>query len=217
MIIPEDFTTYTEVDPNNRITVVSSKITLSGVSNEEDGFVYKDMGSAFFDGDFSFFFEVESMNGTGGIVIASITNVVGEWQGIYSAGGAGVGVEATQGGPSGEGFFKLQLREMNSGILTVHNSTPLLTGFTYFVIFTRNESVGSFGEIKAFIYSDSSRQTLVDELTVALAERVDFRYVYGVQTHNFSHSGTFFGFIQNFFLELPLAESSAQQGVIFGT
>ena len=45
----EDFTTYTEVDPNSRITVSSTKVTWASVQRDEDAYVYKDKGVNYFD------------------------------------------------------------------------------------------------------------------------------------------------------------------------
>ena len=38
----EDFTTYTEADPNSKITVTSSKIDVDTMRSDDEGYVYKD-------------------------------------------------------------------------------------------------------------------------------------------------------------------------------
>ena len=41
----EDFTGYTEVDPNTRIAVIASKVTWTALAKNEDAYVYKDFGA----------------------------------------------------------------------------------------------------------------------------------------------------------------------------
>ena len=52
----EDFSTYTETDPNSKIAVTSSKIDVSAIDRGDNAYVYDDKGSNFFDGDFEFLF-----------------------------------------------------------------------------------------------------------------------------------------------------------------
>ena len=61
----ENFTTYTEVDPNNKLTVTSTKITAVDLDRDEDAYVYKDFGANNFsrlDVDFEWRIESTSVN-----------------------------------------------------------------------------------------------------------------------------------------------------------
>ena len=49
----EDFTTYTEIDPNSKITKTSSKVLWDDLSRNEEAYVYKEMGYRFFNKDFT--------------------------------------------------------------------------------------------------------------------------------------------------------------------
>jgi len=55
----EDFTTYTETDPNSRITKTSSKVTWTALTSGEKAWVAKFMGNDYFNGDFIHQFECE--------------------------------------------------------------------------------------------------------------------------------------------------------------
>jgi len=44
----QDYTTYTETDPNDRFAVANNVITVTGLTNDEDAYVYKDFGAGYF-------------------------------------------------------------------------------------------------------------------------------------------------------------------------
>src|SRR3990172_12759017 len=53
----EDFTTYTEVDPNNRFSVATNVITITELTRTEDAYIYKDQSAGHFSGDFEHLFK----------------------------------------------------------------------------------------------------------------------------------------------------------------
>jgi len=76
----EDFTTYTEEDPNSHITKNSSRVTFSNLTRPESAYVYKDFGSGYFSGDFEFKLDVRYTTcGFNGFVhVWGLFNAVGD-------------------------------------------------------------------------------------------------------------------------------------------
>lgn len=60
----EDFTTYSEVDPNNRLSYTTSRLTITGMQRDEDCYAYDDKGLNNFSGNFTFnaVFHLTSVN-----------------------------------------------------------------------------------------------------------------------------------------------------------
>ena len=44
----QDYATYTETDENDRYAVANNVITVTGLTNDEDAYVYKDFGAGYF-------------------------------------------------------------------------------------------------------------------------------------------------------------------------
>ena len=55
----EDFTTFSEQDPNSRITLSTTKCLWTLMPNNEDSWAYYDYGANHFDGDYEQLFEYE--------------------------------------------------------------------------------------------------------------------------------------------------------------
>jgi len=47
-VTPEDFTTFTEVDPNDRLTVEAHKVTATNLLRQDEAYLYKDYGADHF-------------------------------------------------------------------------------------------------------------------------------------------------------------------------
>jgi len=186
----EDFTTYTEVDPNSHITVTASKCETLNIARNEDAYVYKDRGAGHFS-DFEFLFTVRTK--TGGhassiVYVAVVGNSVDDWNGLT----AGIGVKI-QGDPNPPYTICLLGRnttETGYGCPdnTVRYCTLNRTGAT----------------VKLYIYSDAARTNLLTTLQITLnsADNVSYRYVYGMQSGNDGYSYAFTGvYIQDLDLQ----------------
>jgi hypothetical protein len=199
----EDFTTYTEVDPNSRISVTSSTITATALPRNEDSYVYDDKGVAHFDGDFEHLITTKTTNVLSVSVCGSwvLTNTVDDLFGLITANESFLILQHN----SGSSYL---LREFISG--TAYTDSATLTGGqTYYLTINRDESIGSFGQLTCLIYSDSGRTILVDTLTLSLHAKLDLRYVFGLMTFNDGNTST-----GNFvFSDLDLGE--AVGGIVF--
>ncbi len=181
----QDFhTDYIETDPNARITVAPNQtITFAGLTENEDAWVYRDMGAGYFSRNFRIHLEVEitaSTNDTeqGTLILA---NSVESYDDIDSGGGSYLGVVLYR---DGGGNYEIWLDEVDSGARTSDHYTGA-ANTRYYLVVERKEEIGAYGTIYCYIYSDVGHTDLLDTLSVTLnTSKKDFRYIYGLNAHN---------------------------------
>lgn len=190
----ENFTTYTEVDPNSRITVSASKIDFN-LSRKEDAYVYKDFGAGFF-GDFDILgeFEFTSGNATNETFLSTMWNAVDDFLALQNnAGENGVGMSARHQGAT----VDMRIENVSGTTRTI----DVFTGSFGVRYYTRFKRVGTVGTV--LIYSDAARTILLDTLSLTL-NSTPLRYFYGVQSYNDGvTTAQMLGFTQNIDLQLP--------------
>lgn len=191
-MVLQDFSTYTELDPNSRITITNSKVSRAGLSRGETAYVYKDFGVDYFNGSFEQRFNIQltSYNAGGLTVFWQMTSDVNNFKwlsdntksnlALYTFGNA------------------LRLYERD-GANEYNDSYTITTGTNYYVSIVRDESTGTYGTLYAYIYSNSARTTLLDTLSLTLhSSKKDFRYLYACNTYNDAEAGdTTTGFTEN--------------------
>ena len=185
----EDFTTYSETDPNSHIAKTATRVTVTDLNSQETAFVYKDKGAAFFSDDFThnITVEVTAFTADGRDYAWAITNdntrdMKGiddnndSYLSIFLYGAAGAAPE-------------IYLEECDSGAIYQDNFVAVVDT-VYYLTIARDESVGANGTLYCYIYSDAARTVLVDTLTIALhTSKKDFRYIFGANTRNSGISG----------------------------
>ncbi len=190
----ENFTTYTEVDPNSKITVIASKVSWSDLrSRNVDAYVYKDFGVNFFSGNFSINLTYRQISGSGQTAAGqcwTLANLVDDAQGIAVASGDYLSIVCSVGVAANN--KTIQLEELDGG--TKHVSAAdfdVTEGTDYYLTVSRDEAVGTYGTLTLKVYTDSARTTLVDTQTITLhSSKKDFRYLYGLQSRNTGDGGT---------------------------
>lgn len=194
----EDFTLYTEADPNSRIAVTGSRVTWTALTRDEDAYVYADKGAGYFAGNFSIelTYRANDSQHSGTIVCAlwSIANLVDDLVGIDAASGDYLALFPHVGLT---GAQKIILEECDGG--TLHNSSissALTEGTDYYLRIIRDETVVPYGTLYCYIYTDIDRTTLHGSaLSVALnTSKKDFRYLYACHSMDtneasITHSG----------------------------
>jgi hypothetical protein len=70
---------------------------------------------------------------------------------------------------NGTGYYDLYSWELNTD---------------YYLRIFRDQSIGIYGQLTCYIYSDSQRTALIDALTVPLHSSEDYRYLYAFNTYN---------------------------------
>jgi hypothetical protein len=190
---------YTEVDPNGRFAVAANKITVTGITTNEDAHVYRDMvakKSGYFDGDFTHLVTFQSSNYSSiahGWYPWTLANDVDDWKGLVDGGKDALTIQVWK--TNGADLI-LYLAELASGTPTVDTFTWTL-GTTYYTTLIRDESVGANGTLYLYIYSDAARTTLLDTLSVTLTQKIDFRYIYAANSYNQGEDRSNDGFIQD--------------------
>ncbi len=184
-----DFTTFTEVDPNNKLTVISAKITAVDLDRDEDAYVYRDYGANAFNG-FSINFEwrIESTSVNTGAAIVGMTQAT-----VDDSSGWGIndfGISLTRQDPN----FNITLFEGDNS----ESDTIVGVGADAIVYMTISRTEGGTSLYVA-AFSDSGRTSQIGAtISIAISSATKFRYVYGISSLNNASGGrNFDGFVQN--------------------
>lgn len=179
----EDLTSYTEVDPNSRITITSSRVTAASLTRNEDAYVYKSFGVGYFDLiQLNFSFLIGGLTDIDGWIGAGFSNNVNDISGwseyllIYLwASGSGVAVAQ---------IFTEEADDTSSNLSlnTVYYATLARSG----------------DAVSLYIYSNAARTSLVDTLTCSISSSRVFRYFYPMSSDNGGSTKIFSGYFENF-------------------
>lgn len=180
----EDFSTYTETDPNSRIVVGTRRVAWTDLIRNEDAYVYKDKGVDFFDGGFIHYLTIRATgySGSAGTVNMGaywgLANLVDNWVGIDLADGDGLFLWARIDAGDGDQF--IYLAEIDGGTsYTTANAYRITVNTTYYLKIVRDESVGTYGTIYCYTYTDSARTALINTQSITLhSSKKDYRYLY---------------------------------------
>jgi hypothetical protein len=166
----QDLTTWVEVDEDGDFAVAADEITVSTLTEDCVSYVYLDKGPGYFSGDFEhlFYFE-EYYEDDGAVGIWMVATTVGT---VFQA-------------DSEHGCLYLQIDSYSHVMMLKEpyagsDTSSYSTSTRYWMTVKRDEAVGTYGTLYVYKYSDAARTTLLDTLTVALAAKDDFRYIYAV-------------------------------------
>ncbi len=191
----ENYTTYTEVDPNSRITITSAtRIDYAGIQRDEGAYVYTDKGANYYSGDFEIQVDIHLTSGdTNSVTFAlMLANLIDDAFYIQQNDDL-LGVQINRGA-SGTTII---LRESVNGTTQTDTNSALTLDTTYYLTVARDESVGTYGTLYCYIYSDSDRTSLVDTLILTLTAANDFRYLYGFASSNAGTTLAQTGYVEN--------------------
>jgi hypothetical protein len=169
----ENFTTYTEVDPNSHITVTTSRVTNAGIDRNEVCYIYKDCGIGHFSGDFEWLFELKTFDNAGDpnkdVWGMGLSNTIGSFD-----------AQATHD-------LAIEFNDYNSSAWTylvakgvVYSSAIGLAYNTLY--YCKMKRVGNITTV--YFYSDSGRTTLVGSIAVTDANKISGRYLYILESNN---------------------------------
>jgi len=181
----EDFTTYTEVDPNSHILVGTNHVDFDAWQNE-DAYVYKDKGIDHF-GDFRHKIDVRivaaaDMGGTGALWLLS--NDIDDFNGLCEASKSFLYLLANHN--LGAAHSQLVLTECNNGVRYYSDFYDIDYSTWYYLIIKK---VGT--DFTCEIYSNSARTNLLATLTRPLHANLRYRYVFVANTYNASVAGIY--------------------------
>lgn len=172
----EDFTTYTEVDPNNHISLVGTNHVDFSAIRSEDAYLYKDKGENYFD-DFTHDVDVRFSNpedqSLAGFWVLS--NDLDDLKGLKDTGKTAIAVQIYR---SSTGENRLGLREIYGG--ANYTDYYLASSDTWYYLTIEKSGTS----LTCKIYSDSARTNLLDTLSLTLHGDWSFRYVFAANTAN---------------------------------
>jgi len=177
-VATEDLTTFTEEDPANAMTETATRVTFVNVQTTyNDVYLYKDYGADYFSSNFIQYLTVycAEYNQYDHPHIWVMANVVDDCRYMRDNDEPYFDIHLYSNAGNNP---KIELCEWIDGVNNNDFTTTLSVPFTYYLTVVRNELVGTYGTMYLYIYSDATRTTLVDLLTVTLQQNTDFRYLY---------------------------------------
>lgn len=164
----EDFTTYTEVDGDSTLTVISTRITGTAQDCTTTSYVYDDKGASHF-GDFEHLItvDIDTVPDAGGFGAWSCSTVYGDWTMIDYEPGMALYIY--------DDAYYVQLYNMDDLTKDYYNGIAT----TYYLTIERSSTTGT-----CKIYDDSGRTNLVDTLSLTV-DNDACRYIQG----HFSRNG----------------------------
>ena len=195
----EDFTTYAEFDEGGDLTVTATKVDVVGLQKDEDAHVSDSKGIDHFDGDFDHDVEL-FMNGGSSSNAAeyhpwAMANSAESSQFFSDNNSDCLFVQTFVG----QGYAVV---EIDGGNFSNTSVQAINDGAVIFFSVVRDESVGSFGSLECFAYSDSGRTNLIGSRSQLLGtNKKDFEFVFGAQSKNGTGTTQFTGFTQNLDLQ----------------
>lgn len=195
----EDFTTYTEVDPGTKITITATRVTFADLRRNEEAYVYLDKGVDYFAGNFTIYLTLNLSAYDGAEVLSPwvMANDIDDVRGIdvdLASDSLFIYIGSA---------LAVTIYECDGGTLYGDASPYTITaGTTYYLKIVRDESVGTYGTLYLYIYSNSARTTLLDTLSVALhTSKKNFRYIYPLSVWNAGTSHSASGYVENLIIE----------------
>jgi len=199
----EDFTTYTETDPDAKLTVTSSKITIASGSDNNTYNVYKDFTTDYFnalDADFT-------IRLTTGVTTDSQIGVAFVNTATPSTENAGGNLDTTDLYVCGYWYNATYIYLNRGNFAAVADfASGLSLDTDYYCTIVRTASSDT---VTCEIYTDSGRTSLYDTLSVSgYGTGTKWQYCYGLMNAEFNENNVLNGYIEN--LELNISSTSVK-------
>lgn len=195
----ENLLAWTKYDPSSKLTVTSSQITFTNLYRTNVAYVYDDKGVDYFSGYYEVWFAFRctaKTAGDDGPTLCSLANAVDTYRNIYYVAGGPIHAVHLEN-PSIPDQLRLHLTEIDPAGSDSVYTTPGLNTW-YYCKFIRDETVGTYGKLYLYLYSDPERQTQIGLLQLDLHAKRDFRYIYGVQSYGGTGVYSFSGDTKDF-------------------
>jgi len=172
----EDFTTYTEQDPNDRFSITPTTITITDLSREEDAWVYDDKGAGHFGASFEHWVDVKvtDVSGFGVACLWAVSNVIDELYSWWNENAEAVAVFAYTGP-------EIYLRDYEDHS---EDSADIALNTQYYLTISRSSAT-----VTCEIYTNAARTVdyLHDTITTGVPSARAYRYIFAVDGHNDGH------------------------------
>lgn len=176
----EDFTTYTEVDPNLHLDKTAYHVDHKGYTNE-DCYLYKDYGVDHF-GDFTHLIDVKPVakgaTNYGNSIYTLSVDTVDDFYGLETANKTSIGMTVAN---YATWPYYTKLFETYAGTLYATTHIKFAEGTWYYL-----KLVKSGTSLTLYVYSDAARTTQVAGSPLSLTLHADhkFRYLFACNTYN---------------------------------
>jgi hypothetical protein len=195
----ENFSEYTVVNTQNKLTVETNKITLSGYVSNVDDYVYKDFGTDYFDRIYvDFEMRIDTACSTAGFSGIAFSNIIDDVSGSSVAIQFGLNKEAG-------GIRAVALR----GNFATYDATAYAfsADTTYYARVIR--AAGADTAICNFYTNVERTNKVATTLTLSGLSTTKYRYFYGINHCHQAGTYPIYGFIQNVqFAITPLPATS---------
>ena len=177
----EDFTTFTEVDPNNHIALVGTNHIDWQDYRNESCYLYKDKGAGHF-GNFTHLLDYKRVSGQAYAVGYpwALTNDIGDFAGLNALSKTAIGVEVYNNGLN---LQRVYLAELYGGTQYESAYYQLAGNTTRYL-----KIVKSGTSLTCYIYSDADRTSLLATINLTLHGDWNFRYIFASETWNSGHT-----------------------------
>jgi len=196
----ENFTTYTELDANDHITVAANLLDVNGITTSEDAWVYKDMGAGHFGATFSHDVKVtpRASDENSNCVVWADSNLIEGRKYWVDNGSQALTVFVNNTPGHGYRFYL----ENNEAPRTADYTADFFASVDtpYYLTIERTSDTS----ISCRIYSDAARTNLLDTLTVAITAGRTYRYIFAANSTNLGTGYAFSCDIENLHLHEPV-------------
>ena len=168
----EDFTTYTEVDPETKVTVAAAKITSGGLEKDDgETYVYDDKGALHF-GNFTHLYELKVVvcASDGPYLISwGVANTIDGFSDWNTNDDQVLCIESSYKGSANLTYVRIWNTEAGTNDIT----SDLTRNVKYYLKVLRDGT-----SITAYVYDDAPRTNLIDSVTVGITVGRSYRYVF---------------------------------------
>ena len=206
----ENFTTYTEVDPDNEVTIISNKVSWDDLQRAANKvLVNKSYGVSHFNADSTHQFEIQYSDkvGNGSSMSWGLTTISGDWDELFAD--SGNSILCYTGGTG-----KLGIIIIENGGFSNDETAIVSSGTTHFITIVRtyNGGANSQGQFVKYVRTGSHEGTLIDTLVVdcSAGKQTDYEYL-SVCTKDLGPAASQDGFIQNLNLNEAVAAFAVLQ------
>lgn len=177
----EDFTTYTEVDPNSHIEKTANHIDFNAYENE-DAYVYKDKGADHFM-DFEHLVDVKDTHINDAVAggVWAVSNDIDDMVGLETTGKTALMVFMYD--HSTAGTRRIYIRETYDSIAYSDYYAPFTFGASYYLRIIKLGTAFSC-EIYGSDADRTNEENVIDTPSLTLHGDWTFRYVFGAITYN---------------------------------
>lgn len=181
---PEIYTEFSDIlNPSSVYTISANNIDVNALPRNIDAWVADDKGVDHFNGDFEHLVDINVSSSIHNALFSpwTLANALNDINGLISDAGEDfltvfvIGISGTS--------IAIRLGEtIGTSFLTDSYSGAFNTD--YFQRIKRDETVGSFGLLNDFIYSNVDMSSLLDTLALTLRAKLDLRHVFGMNSAN---------------------------------